>query len=205
MCRIFKRNISAKKAINAPWREVPSAKSRTVENMNFRATTNIDINRYFDDDEQSSYITFTSNNSFINFDHVNDTQNFDQSQMSHTDRFMTNFCNSTDLPPSTDHNSSANVSPSSSSFSDFDEDATDLFGYEKWEELKSILECDFDSWMSFKLKGSLVLIIWKSKFKSLILFLSIEIIVCTCKNESIEIETKFQVKILLDLKKQRGF
>ncbi|CAK9314680.1 unnamed protein product [Citrullus colocynthis] len=145
LCRIFKRNISAKKAINAPWREVPSAKSRAVENMNFRATTNIDINRYFDDDEQSSYINFTSNNSFINFDHVNDTQNFNQSQMSHSDRFMTNFCNSTDLPPSIDHYSSTNVSPSSSSFSDFDEDATDLFGYEKWEELKSILECDFDS------------------------------------------------------------
>uniref|UniRef100_A0A0A0KD91 NAC domain-containing protein n=2 Tax=Cucumis sativus TaxID=3659 RepID=A0A0A0KD91_CUCSA len=151
LCRIFKRNISTKKAINAPnWREVPSAKiSRAVENMNFRATKNIDIDRYSDDNEQSSYISFTSNNSFINFDHMNDVQNFHQSQMSHDSQMMTNFCSLTDQHSSADHNSSANVSPSSSSFSDFDEDASDLFGYEKWEELKSILECDFDSLNQF--------------------------------------------------------
>ncbi|KAA0054629.1 transcription factor JUNGBRUNNEN 1-like [Cucumis melo var. makuwa] len=153
LCRIFKRNISAKKAINAPnWRDVPSAKiSRAVENMNFRATNNIDIDTYSDDHEQSSYISFTSNNSFIHFDHMNGVQNFDQSQMSHDSQMMTNFCSSSSdhQLSSADHNSSANVSPSSSSFSDFDEDASDLFGYEKWEELKSILECDFDSCNQF--------------------------------------------------------
>lgn len=109
--------------------------------MNFgAAAANIGIDRYSDDNEESSYISFGSN-SFVGFDHVKRAENsggVDQ-MLQHGGRFVA------EIPPSAEPNWSVNVSPASSSFSDFDEDATDLFGYEKWEELKSILESDLDS------------------------------------------------------------
>ncbi|XP_022947878.1 transcription factor JUNGBRUNNEN 1-like [Cucurbita moschata] len=147
LCRIFKRNISTRKGISTPnWREIPAPKSQSMEVMNFRATTNdINIDRCLSDNQESRYIGFASHNSFISFGHVKEVQNSPQIQMVHGGRFITHFCGPTDQPSSADHNSPTNVSPSSSSFSDFDEDATDLFGYEKWEELKSILESDLDS------------------------------------------------------------
>lgn len=127
MCRIFKRSVSCTKY--APnWREIAAANGRSIfGEMNSNNAYSDQTDQSYD--RESTYISFSS--SFINFDDEK------KPLVSHQwNPLMMNFSSISEQAPS----STIESPPSTSSLSNFDGDATDLFGYKDRKKLQLLHE-----------------------------------------------------------------
>ncbi|KGN46816.1 transcription factor JUNGBRUNNEN 1 [Cucumis sativus] len=138
LCRIFKRSVSSTKY--APnWREIAGGNGGSI----FGEMNNNNGNAYSEEcyDNESNYISFSS--SLINFEEKKPIIN-NNNNNNHNPLMMMNFSSISEEQEAPSSSTIEELSPSS--YSNFDGDATDLFGYKDKNKLQ-LLNQDFSSFI----------------------------------------------------------